>query len=63
MAHLRKIDDLLCRLCDKRRASVELFNNRNATHGKFCLQCGMRELRELKRLENAEVSKNERGQI
>jgi len=50
MAHARLIDKK-CGRCGMRRATHEVFNYRNASHGQFCWPCSQTEV---KRLEDEE---------
>jgi hypothetical protein len=46
MAYLRDLPERKCFSCRK-RASVELFNRANGSHGLFCRRCGAARLKNL----------------
>lgn len=41
MAHTRPLPNRVCQIC-KKKATVEVFNARNAPYGYYCSTCGKR---------------------
>ena len=41
----------LCKACNIKRATKEVFNNRNSSQGQFCAGCAKRKAIELQQLE------------
>lgn len=51
MAYLRSFETM-CRECNRKPATVQLFDQRNSDFGKYCKVCGKRALKNLQEMED-----------
>lgn len=54
MAYARELAVLLCGVCRSRKATLQIFNSKNARMGEYCSTCGRKRLKELTQEEKQE---------